>query len=78
MQSLKDEIKALSEERSQLQQQLEAERLASDGLRGDLARLSKQAKVGHPLLERHRLSPLTCRGTAVPRSHWTRQLRASV
>uniref|UniRef100_A0A8C0WVA0 Myosin VC n=1 Tax=Castor canadensis TaxID=51338 RepID=A0A8C0WVA0_CASCN len=75
MQSLKDEIKALSEERSQLQQQLEAERLASDGLRGDLARLSKQAKVGHPLLERHRLSPLTCRGTAVPRSHWTRQLR---
>ncbi|XP_073922062.1 unconventional myosin-Vc isoform X2 [Castor canadensis] len=45
MQSLKDEIKALSEERSQLQQQLEAERLASDGLRGDLARLSKQAKT---------------------------------
>ncbi|TKC34537.1 hypothetical protein EI555_008186 [Monodon monoceros] len=42
---LKEEMKALKDEKVQLQHQLEGERVASDGLRGEVARLSKQAKT---------------------------------
>lgn len=42
---LKEEIKALKDENTQLQHQLEEERITSDSLRGEVARLSKQAKV---------------------------------
>ncbi|XP_069851491.1 unconventional myosin-Vc isoform X1 [Dipodomys merriami] len=45
MQHLKEEIKALKEEKMQLCHQLEEERVTSEGLRGDVARLSKQAKT---------------------------------
>ena len=51
IQSSKEEIKALKDEKMQLQRQLEEERVTSDGLKGEVARLSKQAKVGllaHP------------------------------
>lgn len=44
--SLKEEIKALKDEKMQLQHQVEEERVTSDGLKGEVARLSKQAKVG--------------------------------
>ncbi|XP_036910546.1 unconventional myosin-Vc isoform X1 [Sturnira hondurensis] len=43
--SLKEEIKALKDESVQLQHQLEEERITSDGLKGEVARLSKQAKT---------------------------------
>ncbi|KAI4583230.1 hypothetical protein MJG53_008443 [Ovis ammon polii x Ovis aries] len=46
IQSLKEEIKALKDEKMQLQRQLEEERVTSDGLKGEVARLSKQAKIG--------------------------------
>ncbi|XP_053783636.1 unconventional myosin-Vc isoform X2 [Desmodus rotundus] len=42
---LKEEIKALKDENTQLQHQLEEERITSDSLRGEVARLSKQAKT---------------------------------
>lgn len=45
IQSLKEEIKALKDEKMQLQHQLEEERVTSDGLKGEVARLSKQAKT---------------------------------
>ena len=45
---LKEEMKALKDEKMQLQRQLEGERVTSDGLKGEVARLSKQAKVGAP------------------------------
>lgn len=45
IQSLKEEIKALKDEKMQLQRQLEEERVTSDGLKGEVARLSKQAKT---------------------------------
>ncbi|XP_036699315.1 unconventional myosin-Vc isoform X2 [Balaenoptera musculus] len=41
---LKEEMKALKDEKMQLQRQLEGERVTSDGLKGEVARLSKQAK----------------------------------
>lgn len=44
--SLREEIKALKDEKMQLQHQLEEERVTSDGLKGEVVRLSKQAKVG--------------------------------
>lgn len=44
--SLREEIKALKDEKMQLQRELEEERVTSDGLKGEVARLSKQAKVG--------------------------------
>ncbi|XP_066132390.1 unconventional myosin-Vc isoform X1 [Saccopteryx bilineata] len=43
--SLKEEISALKDEKTQLQHQLEEERTTSEGLRGEVARLSKQAKT---------------------------------
>lgn len=43
--SLKEEIKALKDEKMQLQHQLEEERVTSDDLKGEVAWLSKQAKV---------------------------------
>lgn len=43
--SLKEEIKALRDEKMQLQRQVEEERITSDGLKGEVARLSKQAQV---------------------------------
>lgn len=43
--SLKEEIKALKDEKMQLQHQVEEERVTSDGLKGEVARLTKQAKV---------------------------------
>lgn len=43
--SLKEEIKALRDEKVQLQRQLEEERATSGGLQGEVARLSQQAKV---------------------------------
>lgn len=45
IESLREEIKALKDERSQLHHQLEEGRVASDSLKGEVARLSKQAKV---------------------------------
>lgn len=46
IESLREEIKALKDERTQLHHQLEEGRVTSDGLKGEVARLSKQAKVG--------------------------------
>lgn len=43
--SSKEEIKALKDDKMQLQHQLEEERVTSDGLKGEVARLSKQAKT---------------------------------
>lgn len=43
--SLKEEIKALKDEKMQLQRQLEEEQATSGGLQGEVARLSQQAKV---------------------------------
>ncbi|XP_014393320.1 PREDICTED: unconventional myosin-Vc [Myotis brandtii] len=43
--SLKEEIKALKDEKMQLQRQLEEEQATSRGLQGEVARLSQQAKV---------------------------------
>ncbi|EPY73095.1 myosin-Vc [Camelus ferus] len=43
--SLKEEIKSLKSEKMQLQHQLEEERVTSDGLKGEVARLSQQAKT---------------------------------
>ncbi|XP_035889560.1 unconventional myosin-Vc isoform X2 [Phyllostomus discolor] len=43
--SLEEEIKALKDENVQLQHQLEEERITSDGLKGEVARLSQQAKT---------------------------------
>lgn len=43
--SLKEEIKALKDEKMQLQHQLEEEYITADGLRGEVAQLRKQAKV---------------------------------
>ncbi|XP_015336132.1 unconventional myosin-Vc isoform X1 [Marmota marmota marmota] len=45
IQSLKEEIKALKDEKTQLHHRLEEERVTSDGLKGEVARLSKQAKT---------------------------------
>ncbi|MBZ3872843.1 Unconventional myosin-Vc [Sciurus carolinensis] len=45
IQSLKEDIKALKDEKSQLHHRLEEERVTSDGLKGEVARLSKQAKT---------------------------------
>ncbi|KAM9635414.1 unconventional myosin-Vc isoform 3-T3 [Trichechus inunguis] len=43
--SLKGEIQALKDEKMQLQHQLEEEHITSGGLKGELARLNKQAKT---------------------------------
>ncbi|XP_075821360.1 unconventional myosin-Vc isoform X6 [Microtus pennsylvanicus] len=43
--SLREEIKALKDERTQLHHQLEEGRLTSDSLKGEVARLTKQAKT---------------------------------
>lgn len=43
--SLREEIKSLKDERSQLHHQLEEGRVTSESLKGEVARLSKQAKV---------------------------------
>lgn len=43
--ALKEESKALKDEKMQLQHQVEEERVTSDGLKGEVARLSKQAKT---------------------------------
>ncbi|XP_045142403.1 unconventional myosin-Vc [Echinops telfairi] len=43
--SLKGEIQALQDEKAQLQHQLEEERVTSEGLKGEVARLSSQAKT---------------------------------
>ncbi|KAM8781038.1 unconventional myosin-Vc isoform 2-T2 [Rhynchonycteris naso] len=43
--SLKEEISILKDEKTQLQHQLEEERITSEGLQGEVARLSKQAKT---------------------------------
>uniref|UniRef100_A0A8C4LU83 Unconventional myosin-Va n=1 Tax=Equus asinus TaxID=9793 RepID=A0A8C4LU83_EQUAS len=43
--SLKEEIKALKDEKMQLQHQLEEECITADGLRGEVAQLRKQAKT---------------------------------
>ncbi|XP_054980528.1 unconventional myosin-Vc [Sorex araneus] len=45
LQSCKEEIDALKAERLRLQHQLEDERVATAGLKGDVARLSRQAKT---------------------------------
>ncbi|KAL1782074.1 unconventional myosin-Vc isoform X1 [Sigmodon hispidus] len=45
IESLGEEIKALKDERTQLRHQLEEGRVASDSLKGEVARLSKQAKT---------------------------------
>ncbi|KAM4829772.1 unconventional myosin-Vc [Thomomys bottae] len=45
MQCLKEEIKVLREEKTELCRQLEEEQVTSEGLRGDMARLSKQTKT---------------------------------
>uniref|UniRef100_A0A2K5LIS1 Myosin VC n=1 Tax=Cercocebus atys TaxID=9531 RepID=A0A2K5LIS1_CERAT len=45
IQSLKEEIKALKDEKTQLQQLVEEEHVTSDGLKAEVARLSKQAKT---------------------------------
>lgn len=45
IESLREEIKALKDERSQLHHQLEEGQVTSDRLKGEVARLSKQAKV---------------------------------
>lgn len=42
---MKEEIKALKDEKMQLQHQLEEERVTSDDLKGEVAWLSKQAKT---------------------------------
>lgn len=46
IQTLKEEIKVLKDEKLHLQHQLEEEQAMSEGLKGEVARLSKQAKVG--------------------------------
>lgn len=46
IESLREEIKSLKDERTQLHHQLEEGRVTSDSLKGEVARLSKQAKVG--------------------------------
>lgn len=43
--ALKEEIKALKDEKVQLQHQLEEERATSGGLQAEVAQLSQQAKV---------------------------------
>lgn len=43
--SLKEDIQALKEEKMHLHHQLEEERVTSDGLKGEVAQLRKQAKV---------------------------------
>lgn len=43
--SLKEDIQALRAEKTHLQHQLEEERVTSDGLKGEVAQLRKQAKV---------------------------------
>ncbi|XP_015414392.1 PREDICTED: unconventional myosin-Vc [Myotis davidii] len=43
--SLKEEVKALKDEKMQLQRQLEEEQATSGGLQGEVARLSQQAKT---------------------------------
>lgn len=45
IQSLKDKINALKVEKMNLEHQLEEERITTVSLKGDVARLSKQAKV---------------------------------
>ncbi|XP_006831700.1 PREDICTED: unconventional myosin-Vc [Chrysochloris asiatica] len=45
IQSLKGEIQALKDEKMQLQLQLEEERVTSGGLKGEVARLTKQTKT---------------------------------
>ena len=45
IESLREEIKALKDERSQLHHQLEEGQVTSDRLKGEVARLSKQAKT---------------------------------
>lgn len=44
--SLREEIKTLKDERTQLHHQLEEGRVTSDSLKGEVARLTQQAKVG--------------------------------
>ncbi|ERE76285.1 myosin-Vc-like protein [Cricetulus griseus] len=45
IESLREEIKSLKDERTQLHHQLEEGRVTSDSLKGEVARLSKQAKT---------------------------------
>ncbi|XP_045385431.1 unconventional myosin-Vc isoform X2 [Lemur catta] len=45
IQTLKEEIKALKDEKMQLQHQVEEEHITSAGLKGEVARLSQQAKT---------------------------------
>ncbi|XP_052586163.1 LOW QUALITY PROTEIN: unconventional myosin-Vc [Peromyscus californicus insignis] len=45
IESLREEIKALKDERTQLHHQLEEGRVTADSLKGEVARLSKQAKT---------------------------------
>lgn len=45
IQSLKDKINALKVEKMNLEHQLEEEHITTVSLKGDVARLSKQAKV---------------------------------
>lgn len=65
--SLKEEIKALKDEKTQLQHSLEEERITCDRLKEEVARLSQQAKVEAPLAFRGALcpSPLTRWGEQV-------------
>lgn len=44
--SLREEIKTLKDERTQLHHQLEEGRVTSDSLKGEVARLTQQGKVG--------------------------------
>ncbi|EHB18143.1 Myosin-Vc [Heterocephalus glaber] len=45
LQSLREEIRAVQQEKAQLRQELEEERVAGDSLKGEVARLSQQAKT---------------------------------
>ncbi|XP_012929770.1 unconventional myosin-Vc isoform X2 [Heterocephalus glaber] len=45
LQSLREEIRAVQQEKAQLRQELEEEHVAGDSLKGEVARLSQQAKT---------------------------------
>ncbi|XP_033621220.1 unconventional myosin-Vc [Fukomys damarensis] len=45
LQSLRDEVRSLKQEKAQLRQELEEERVAGDSLKGEVARLTQQAKT---------------------------------
>lgn len=60
--SLKEEVKALKDEKMQLQRQLEEEQATSGGLQGEVARLSQQAKVEASASPALSLSQVTAQG----------------